>query len=499
MNAPDNHLDLAAPDTDVLAGIDRALAQPELVTHPPESLEVFCTHLAAATPTADPLFRDLLAQRLTAALTQRSERAGALARLRSFVPRPRAGRAGLRAPRRRVASVILAALVAGSGAGVYLHGQSPTPVDAQTVLHRAAATSPGANVATHATYRLSSGSDLSGTADVWIGFDGTGTAAELSLAETMQRNGASIPELSASISAAGQSLLQLYDPMQPSAAVPSFRGPAAGPGQALEGMLVGTLLAQKLSGQPSAFTMQRETVDGVPVYALTLATPASATYYFNARSYMLEGVDWVQDGRSWQARLEPSSYHTMPLSAVPANTFPAVVGGRAAGSAEVRVRGGGGTGLPAGGSSGSGPVTVGGSTPGGVSMSFSGGSPSGAGAHLAISVSVPGLSNVDLMPALATACRTTPQAFTTALTAQTGGASLLAVCRQTNAGILAGQLVSALQAPVQSALDGLVRSGSITAREESADLANLNTQLTHLVTSGIGLHLSGPSPSLPQP
>jgi hypothetical protein len=456
MNAQDNHLDFAPRDADLLASIDRALSHLESVPHnDPHSFEGFCIHLAGTTPTADPIFRELLDRRLASALEQRHERSGALARPR------RLSRVGLRAPwqtaRRRLTSLILAVLVAGGGIGAYLHGQGPTPVDAQTVLHRAAAVSPGPNEAIHATYRLSASGGLTGSADVWVGFDGSGAPTQLALTQTMFKDGAPASDLSTRVGAAGQSLLQAYDPARHPVTIPS----SVPPGQALEGMLAGTLLAQKLGRQPSAFKLQQQSLDGVPVYALKLDDSSSQTFYFNAQSYVLEGVDWVQDGKSWQARLDPASYHTMALSAVPPHTFPATGSGPTT-SVE---RGGG---------------QKSGSGAGGVSLGLS---VSGSSAHLTISVSVGGLkgSGVDIMPAMTSACNTTPQAFTTALHA--GDKSMLAVCQETNAGMSADSLVTALMAPIESALDAQVTSGAITSVQESSDLANVRTQLTHLVTA----------------
>lgn len=94
---------------------------------------------------------------------------------------------------------------------------------------------------------------------------------------------------------------------------------AYSPARAMKGIVVGTLLAQKLGKQPDAFKLEQETLNGVPVYALQPADAGNATFYFNARSYVLEGADWAQDGTSWQTRLD--SYRTVPLSVVPANTF----------------------------------------------------------------------------------------------------------------------------------------------------------------------------------
>src|SRR5947209_18473434 len=58
-------------------------------------------------------------------------------------------------PARLSAAVAASALVLFS-LGTYLRDQGPTPVSAQTVLHRAAAAGPGPNEATHAIYRVSS-------------------------------------------------------------------------------------------------------------------------------------------------------------------------------------------------------------------------------------------------------------------------------------------------------------------------------------------------------
>jgi hypothetical protein len=63
----------------------------------------------------------------------------------------------------------------------------------------------------------------------------------------------------------------------------------------------------------------KATLDGIPVYALQFAGTSGATFYFSAQSYVLERADWVQDGGSWQARLD--SYRVVPISAVPSHTF----------------------------------------------------------------------------------------------------------------------------------------------------------------------------------
>ena len=224
-----------------------------------------------------------------------------------------------------VAAAVVAAVLLS--VGTYVHVQGPTPVSAQTVLHRAAAASPGANMASHATYRVSSSDGSTGTADVWIGYDGSGAATQLALNLTMSQHGQPAPDLNATLVVGGTGLTQAYHPTQQlppppltdTRGTPPAVGGASGPGAMMKGIVVGTLLARKLSKQPDAYILRQETLDGVPVYALQPTDAGAVTYYFNAQSYALHGADWVQDGSSWQARLVSSS--TVPLSSAPAHTF----------------------------------------------------------------------------------------------------------------------------------------------------------------------------------
>lgn len=231
--------------------------------------------------------------------------------------------------------------------GTYLHGQGPTPVSAQTVLHRAAAAGPGPNQATHATYRVSSSDGSTGTAEVWIGYDGSGTATQLALTLSLSQKGHPGATVNANLVAVGLGLVQVYNlpdgspgqiPAPPTSGsgsmgmerpVPATPGQAVSPtmissaayspARAMKGIVVGTLLAQKLGKQPDAYKLEQETLNGVPVYALQPASAGNVTYYFNAQSYVLQGADWMQDGSAWQARLD--SYRSVPLSAVPTHTF----------------------------------------------------------------------------------------------------------------------------------------------------------------------------------
>lgn len=181
----------------------------------------------------------------------------------------------------------MAVLLVGGSLAIYL-GAGPTPASAQMVLQRAAAAGPGPNLATHATYRISSSDGSSGTADDWTDYDASGNPFENGLTWTG------------------------VDPAQM-------------PRPSVKGLCFGTQLAQQLSAQPDVYTVRQTTLDGVSVYTLQSDIGGDATYYFNTHSYVLDGIDWTQGGPSWHVR--PASYATMPLSAVPTGTFEEDSGG----------------------------------------------------------------------------------------------------------------------------------------------------------------------------
>jgi hypothetical protein len=339
----------------------------------------------------------------------------------------------------------MAVLLVGSGLGVYLHGAGPVPVNAQTVLHRAAAVTPGPNEATHSTYRLTASGGYTGTADVWVGTDASGAPSEFALTISMSRNGHPVPDLSSHRVLTSQAM-QVYTPGTNTVTISS---PTASD-QQLEGMFVAALVAQKMNRalaagvQPSQFALQQQTLDGVSVYAL-VDHSAEQTFYFNTQSYVLEGVDWVQDGRAWQARLDASSYHTMPLSAVPPHTF---------------------------------------------SLN----APATAQVVRETSSQPPAKSPADdtISNTAAAACRTTPQAFAAAM--QLGDRSVLAICQETAPSMTAQQLVAALLVPFQSSLDAQVASGALTPSQEGDDLAGMQRKLLEMVTLEPGSAPAGKKP-----
>jgi hypothetical protein len=165
---------------------------------------------------------------------------------------------------------------------------------------------------------------------------------------------------------------------------------------------------------------------------------AGETFYFNAQSYILQGVDWTQDGRSSQARLDPASYQTMALAAVPPQAFTLT----APANAEV------------------------------VTLSLQAGQPK-----------APGVPD-PLITAAAAACHTTVPAFHAAL--QAGDTSLLAICQDTAPSMTAQQLVTALLVPLQASLDAQVASGALTRTQEADQLAGAQYKLLGMVTTQPG-------------
>ncbi len=439
MNAPDNDLTIETGDAALLARVDRVLTNPQPVPEQADTFERLCADLAAAAPQAEPVFQTRLQDDLIALLERQAAQARRGAWLGHLIPIRRPGLSGGR-PRGRLVSAAAALRRAGGGIGAYLHQQTPTPVSAQTVLHRAAAVTPAANQATHATYTLSAAGGLTGTADVWVGSTGDGKAPEIALTQTVLRNGQPVPELSARL-VENDAMLQVYNlgtnTITQLSAGDQIR--AAGPRQAtpvlnLEGILIGTRVAQKLTralqagAQPNAFDFQQQTLDGASVYALALGPTGTQRYYFDTASYVLEGADWSENGIAWHARLAPGGYALLQLSAVPATTFTlnAPTGAR----------------------------TVVLSTP---------------------EKGAKGAANDDVFVAAAAACGTTPDALVSAT--QSGTTSILAACQKTAPGMTLDQLVTAVVATFKSTFDAQVTSGQLTAADEATELNTLRTKL----------------------
>jgi hypothetical protein len=215
-------------------------------------------------------------------------------------------------------------------------------------------------------------------------------------------------------------------------------------------MFVAALVAQKMNRalaagvQPGQLALQQQTLDGAPVYAL-IDTSSEQTYYFNTQSYILEGVDWTQNGRAWHARLEASSYHTMSLSAVPAHTFSL----NAPATAKV----------------------VHETSPQSTTKDP---------------------ADDDIVRTAATACHTTAQAFSSAL--QAGDRSMLSICQETAPGMTAQELVTALLVPLRSSLDAQVASGALTPAQEADELARAQGKLLPMVTTQPGTNPGGKTP-----
>jgi hypothetical protein len=343
-------------------------------------------------------------------------------------------------------SVPVAALVMLTlGLGTYLHLQSPSPVSAQTVLQRAAAVRPGPNQATHAIYRLTGSGGITGTADVWVGTDAQGAPSEFALTVTGTKDGQPAPEKSGQSVLTGRTLKE-YDPARNTVTV--YPQGALDQSAQLQQRFVGALAAQKVSRMladqhQTAAPAQQQTLDGVSVYAVSVQG-AGETFYFNAQSYILEGMDWTSDGKPAQARLDPASYQTMPLSAVPPQAFTLTAPPNA------RVD----------------------------TISPSADQAKGGAVHVKLSGDDP------IVTAAAAACHTTKSAFQAAV--QAGDKSMLAICQETAPSMTAEQLVTALLVPVKASLDAEVAAGALTRTQEADELAGVQRKLLMMVTAQPG-------------
>jgi hypothetical protein len=161
-------------------------------------------------------------------------------------------------------------------------------------------------------------------------------------------------------------------------------------------------------------------------------------------------MDWTSDGKPAQARLDPASYQTMALPAVPPHAFILTA------PADARVV------MP---------------------------STSGAQAKR--------VGDDPITTAAAAACHTTIPAFQAAL--QAGDKSMLAICQETAPSMTAQQLVTALLVPLKASLDAQVASGALTQTQEADQLAGAQRKLlvgvTMIVTtqpSGTPIHVPGP-------
>jgi hypothetical protein len=88
----------------------------------------------------------------------------------------------------------------------------------------------------------------------------------------------------------------------------------------LDGVFAGRKIGAALQlggGAPPASKLTQGTLNGVGVYSITQGD--MGTLYFNDQSYRLEGLNWTDGSRSWQARLLNET--VVPLASAPAGTF----------------------------------------------------------------------------------------------------------------------------------------------------------------------------------
>jgi hypothetical protein len=207
----------------------------------------------------------------------------------------RSWKGGLRQPQAFVLAAICTLILGGTL--TYLHGQTAAPVSAQTILNRAAMAGLAPDQITHFTYRLTASNGYSGTSDEWVEADTAGAASRLVLSNSVLNGGTPVPSLDERLVESGNTL-QVYNPASNTVTT----SPSDQVDQPWESIVVGTRLAQKLSGSsqsapssqiphkgtPTAPTQR--TLDGVQVYVLDLSPNGNQTLYVDAQSYIPRGA-----------------------------------------------------------------------------------------------------------------------------------------------------------------------------------------------------------------
>jgi hypothetical protein len=340
--------------------------------------------------------------------------------------------------RRRVAlrliSLGAALLLALGGAGGYLHFSSSTPVSAQTVLrHAAAALAPGQ--VSHLTYTVTVSGDHkgagTGTAEVWIQANASGSPDLSAQTLTMSNNGAApvgryvqVGDQVYAYDASHDAILLAQEAREnPSWVLPNNIFNGAGIAQYLSALAPQS--PQRIQLLPQQ-TLDGHLVDVVRVDGWTDRPAQRTILYFDAESYLLRGFDASSldpsyPTPSWQVRLSAAA--TMAATAVPSGTFT----------------------LNA-------PATARVYPPQPDLAAF------GAVCHSGANVK--GLLK--------------------------SGQSLLAACRATAPGVTASILVAALAAPAKATLDAAAAAGVITPAQEAGSLVWLNAQITSMVVGTAG-------------
>lgn len=331
-----------------------------------------------------------------------------------------------RVPGRLASAGVSVALIL-AGAGAYLHEQGAATASAQTILRHAATAGISPTRAAHSVYRLTTSRGDSGSVDVWIEADASGSPVGFALTQTMARAGAAEPQLSSRRLQIGETV-QTYDPSTNTVQT----APADSSSRQLATMFAGPFIAVHLSSlasQQGVHVLPERTVDGAQVDVLQVGSGADAsTFYFDTQSYVLRGVDWTQGGVSWQARL--ARYATVPLSSVPGNAFTL----NAPANAHMDK-----------------PAT-------------------GAGD--------------DFLGWMATTCHSTPQAILEDMRAHLDSTGV-DICRDTNPTITADELATALSAAPKAYFARELAAGQITAQQAREYSTNATTKMRFFVASPV--------------
>jgi hypothetical protein len=351
----------------------------------------------------------------------------------------------------RLVSLATAVLLALGGIAGYARLNTPQPVSAQTLLHRAAAALQLArDQAAHATYAVTvtvsaledpsgkAAGGLTGTADVWVQAGAGGVPAMSAESLTMNKGGtfsrfvqigphvyAYNPEMR------GDNMITIdMGRGRPSWLVPADVFDGATTTQQLSALATQSPeRVQLLPGQ----TFDGVAVDPVEVDGWNDRPGQRTVFYFDSTSYLLRGFDAASQypsypTPSWQVRL--TGYTTMPAAAVPAGTFTL----NAPASAQVR--------LP--------------------------------------DLGDPAASKI-LGAALTGACRGINTVNLKGLLRS--GQTMLAACQAAAPGVTQAGLVDALAAPYQALIQDAATAGQVTPAQAADGVAALRAWLTAMISS----------------
>jgi hypothetical protein len=185
----------------------------------------------------------------------------------------------------RLTVPIAALVVLMLSVGTYLHGQSPTPASAQTILRQAATAGLAPNQITHFVYQVTNTNGYGSTVQFWVEADTNGAPNRLAFDPSPDYN------------AALRYLVGAYEENVGHNSPASLAGSQVMGQQTIEGALVDVVRA-----------------------------PSGAMLYFDAQSYVLRTADWTDQQQGGAQNAVNSTWHAQLLqyATVPASDAPAL-------------------------------------------------------------------------------------------------------------------------------------------------------------------------------